>query len=128
MYSNKFSKKDIINFTFYFINYHDMNVTLFSKRFPTIEILMKFNTEQKVCCRELHRVHNEKCIYNGQYQKDSDIVYLFYIEIHDPAIYLIWRDHVVQRILIDTCQKLPLYSVNRKCYCGQLYRIIISLT
>ena len=38
--------------------------------------------------------------YNGQYQKESDIVLLFYIAIHDPTIYLIWPDHVVRRISI----------------------------
>ena len=31
---------------------------------------------------------------------DSDIVLLFYIETHDPTIYLIWPDHVIQRIPI----------------------------
>ena len=33
-------------------------------------------------------------------EKDSDVVLLFYIAMHDQTIYLIWPDEVGQRISI----------------------------
>ena len=39
--------------------------------------------------QNLETVRDEKWIYNGQWQKDWDIVWLFYIAMHDPSIYLI---------------------------------------
>ena len=41
---------------------------------------------------------NESTMVNSK--KESDVVFLFYIEIHDQTIYLILPDHVVQRISI----------------------------
>ena len=77
-----------------------MNVTVFFKRCPTINIYMKFNTEPNVGCRILHCVGEEKykkmlhvhlsrslyLNYNGHKQQYSDFVLLFYIAMHDQAI------------------------------------------
>ena len=83
-----------------FIIYHDLNVTVFSKRFSTINIWIKFNTEHNICCRVLHCVRDEKWIYNDQFLNDS------YIVLHCNA----WSNHlsdlarlrgVVQRTWVD---------------------------
>ena len=55
-----------INFNFHFIVSRDFNVTVFSKHFPTINILMKFNTEQKLCCLVLHRNKSTIIFRNGR--------------------------------------------------------------
>ena len=55
-------KEKYNNFKFYFIIYRDLIGIVFSKRFPTINIQVKFNTEQNVCCRVYHCVRDEKCI------------------------------------------------------------------
>ena len=60
---------------------------------------MKFNTVQNVCCRVLLCVRNEKWTYEGQWQKDSDIVLLFYIVMHDPTIW--FERNVVRLTYID---------------------------
>ena len=79
MYSNKFNQKLEIKLILSFIHNlswlerHSILQTL------TINIKMEFNTVQNVCCRVLHCVRDEKWIYNGQSQKNSHIVLLFYI-------------------------------------------------
>ena len=96
-----------IIFKFHFIIYRDLNVTVFSKRFPAIIYIYidevqhdvhidssiwrrKITLVQNVCCRVLHCVCDGKWIYNCQQQIDPDIVLLFIIAMHDPTIYLIW--------------------------------------
>ena len=51
-----------------------------------------------ICCLELHCVRDESTMVNNK--KDSDIVLMFYIAMHFPAIYLILSDHVVHRLSI----------------------------
>ena len=105
--SNKVQPKtrSKIIFKFHFIIYRDLNVTVFSKRFPAIIYIdevqhdvhidssiwrRKITLVQNVCCRVLHCVCDRKWIYNCQQQIDPDIVLLFIIAMHDPTIYLIW--------------------------------------
>ena len=90
----------MISFKFHFIIYRDLNVTVFSKRFPKINILMKFGTEQNVCCLVLHCVRDEKMNLRWSMANYSDIVSLFYIGMHDPTICLIYLTTFVSRISI----------------------------
>ena len=53
------NKNKIFFLKFHFKIYRDLNATVFNKRFPAINILMKFKTEQNVCCRVLHCVRDE---------------------------------------------------------------------
>ena len=77
-----------INFKFHFIIYRDLNAIVFSKRFHTINMKMKFNTVQNVCCRILQYIvfamRNESTIVNS---KKIQILYYvnFYISIHDQT-------------------------------------------
>ena len=81
--------------------YRDLNTTaVFSKRFRTIDIKMKFNTMQNVCCRVLHCVRDEKWIYHDQLQKIRYCIIV--LQIQCMIQLSIWFDrHVVRLTYID---------------------------
>ena len=57
-----------------------------------------------------------KWIYNGQWQKDSDIVLLFYIAMHDPTIYFNLPAHIVHSTHINavfTYARIETYAVSK---------------
>ena len=58
-------------------------------------------TVQNVYCRVLHCVCNEKWIYNGQWQNDSDSVLLFHIAMHHPAFSYTRQENPNGSVILD---------------------------
>ena len=89
-----------INFKFHFFIYRDLNVTVFSKRFPTINIWMKFNTVQNVRCRMyvvayyvMFATRNESTMVKAKKKKRSCIIVL-YCNAWKLSLYLFWPPRV----------------------------------